>query len=64
MVLDREIPKELIDTKFVDYFEGLVLVLSSSMYKYMHLPIMSKLCEVLCFSAENPSLLTTCGSYI
>ena len=28
--LDREIHKELIDTKFVYFFEGLVLVLSSS----------------------------------
>ena len=41
MALDREISKELIDTKSV---EGLVLVLSSSMYKYMYLPIISKLC--------------------
>ena len=31
------------------------------MYKYMYL--LSELCEVHYFSVENPSLLTTCGSY-
>ena len=31
------------------------------MYKYMYL--LSELCEVYYFSAENPSLSATCGSY-
>ena len=33
--LDREIHKELIDTEFVYFFEGLVLVLSSSIQIYI-----------------------------
>ena len=36
---DREIHKELIDTKFVYFFKGLVLVLSSSTKVYTNIRV-------------------------
>ena len=63
--LDRAVHKELIDTKFVYFFEGLAVVLWSSIKvctnNYMYR--LRELCKVRYFSAENPSLLATCGSY-
>ena len=63
--LDRAAHKELIDTKFVYFFEGLAVVLWSSIKVCTNIAMyrLRELCKVRNFSAENPSLSATCGSY-
>ena len=63
--LDRAVHKELIDTKFVYFFEGLVVVLCQVLNKvctkYMYR--LRELCKIHYFSAENLNLSATCSSY-
>ena len=49
--LDRAVHKELIDTKFVYFFEGLVVVLLKYVQIYMYR--LRELCKVRYFSVEN-----------